>query len=50
MEQAKPWEWLEDIVSEPPQENDAPISLSIFNGRKSKRTDSNHMRWNLKTI
>ncbi|CEP10050.1 hypothetical protein [Parasitella parasitica] len=45
LEQSKPWEWLEDYVSEPPHDNDAPISLSLFNARKSKRVDSTYVRW-----
>lgn len=45
LEQSKPWEWLEDYVSEPPHDNDAPISLSLFNARKSKKADSTYVRW-----
>jgi hypothetical protein len=45
LEQCKPWEWLEDYASEPPQDNDAPISLSLFNAKKAKRTDSTYVRW-----
>jgi hypothetical protein len=45
LEQSKPWEWLEDYVSEPPHDNDAPISLSLFSAKKSKRVDNNYVRW-----
>ncbi|KAI8985141.1 hypothetical protein BDB01DRAFT_850197 [Pilobolus umbonatus] len=45
LEQSKPWEWLEDYVSDPPHDNDAPISLSLFNARKVKRTESTYVRW-----
>lgn len=45
LEQSKPWEWLEDYASEPPHDNDAPISLSLFNARKSKRVDNTYVRW-----
>ncbi|EPB86864.1 hypothetical protein HMPREF1544_06290 [Mucor circinelloides 1006PhL] len=45
LEQSKPWEWLEDYVSEPPHDNDAPISLSLFNAKKSKRVDNTYVRW-----
>ena len=45
LEQSKPWEWLEDHVSEPPHDNDAPISLSLFGAKKSKRTDNTYVRW-----
>lgn len=45
LEQSKPWEWLEDYVSEPPHDNDAPISLSLFNARKLKRVDNTYVRW-----
>lgn len=45
LEQSKPWEWLEDYVSEPPHDNDAPISLSLFNAKKLKRVDNTYVRW-----
>jgi hypothetical protein len=45
LEQSKPWEWLEDYVSEPPHDNDAPISLSLFSAKKSKRVDNTYVRW-----
>lgn len=45
LEQSKPWEWLEDYVSEPPHDNDAPISLSLFNAKKSKRIENTYVRW-----
>lgn len=45
LEQSKPWEWLEDYVSEPPHDNDAPISLSLFSAKKLKRVDNTYVRW-----
>ncbi|KAI9312669.1 hypothetical protein BX666DRAFT_1985405 [Dichotomocladium elegans] len=46
MEQSKPWEWLEDYASEhPPHDNDVPISLGLFNGRRRRRTESTYVRW-----
>ncbi|OBZ82424.1 Mediator of RNA polymerase II transcription subunit 12 [Choanephora cucurbitarum] len=45
LEQSKPWEWLEDYVSDPPHDNDAPINLGLFQARKSKRTDPTYPKW-----
>lgn len=45
LEQSKPWEWLEDYVSEPPHDNDAPISLSLFSAKKMKRVENTYVRW-----
>lgn len=45
LDQSKPWEWLEDYVSEPPHDNDAPISLSLFGAKKTKRVDNTYVRW-----
>lgn len=45
LEQSKPWEWLEDYVSDPPHDNDAPISLSLFNAKKMKRVENTYVRW-----
>ncbi|KAI8365718.1 hypothetical protein BD560DRAFT_156584 [Blakeslea trispora] len=45
LEQSKPWEWLEDYVSDPPHDNDAPINLSLFQAKKLKRTDSTYVKW-----
>lgn len=45
LDQSKPWEWLEDYASEPPHDNDAPISLSLFHAKKSKRVDNTYVRW-----
>lgn len=45
LEQSKPWEWLEDYSSEPLHDNDAPISLSLFNAKKVKRVDNTYVRW-----
>lgn len=45
LEQSKPWEWLEDYVSEPPHDNDAPISLSLFSAKKMKRAENTYVRW-----
>jgi hypothetical protein len=45
LEQSKPWEWLEDYVSEPPHDNDAPISLSLFSAKKLKRVENTYVRW-----
>ncbi|KAG2234880.1 hypothetical protein INT48_000543 [Thamnidium elegans] len=45
LDQSKPWEWLEDYASDPPHDNDGPISLSLFSARKSKRVDNTYVRW-----
>lgn len=45
LDQSKPWEWLEDYVSEPPHDNDAPISLSLFGAKKTKRIENTYVRW-----
>lgn len=45
LEQSKPWEWLEDYVNETPHDNDAPISLTIFNALKPKSVDSTYIKW-----
>ncbi|KAI7906421.1 uncharacterized protein BX663DRAFT_496358 [Cokeromyces recurvatus] len=45
LDQSKPWEWLEDYVGDPSHDNDAPISLTLFNARKRRRVDSTYVRW-----
>ncbi|KAI8372975.1 uncharacterized protein BYT42DRAFT_501141 [Radiomyces spectabilis] len=45
LDQSKPWEWLEDYMSDPPHDNDVPVNLAIFNARKSKRADGTYIRW-----
>ncbi|ORZ24760.1 hypothetical protein BCR42DRAFT_343237 [Absidia repens] len=44
MEQSRPWEWLEDYVSDPPHDNDVPINLGLFRARKSRRMDGTYIR------
>ncbi|KAI8100101.1 uncharacterized protein BX664DRAFT_290634 [Halteromyces radiatus] len=44
MEQSRPWEWLEDYVSDPPHDNDVPINLGLFRARKSRRVDGTYIR------
>ncbi|KAI9030192.1 hypothetical protein CLU79DRAFT_843056 [Phycomyces nitens] len=45
MEHSKPWEWLEDYVSDPPAENDAPINISLFDARKAKKSEGTYAKW-----
>ncbi|KAL0073025.1 hypothetical protein F4703DRAFT_1773010 [Phycomyces blakesleeanus] len=45
MEHSKPWEWLEDYVSDPPAENDAPINISLFDARKVKKAEGTYAKW-----
>ncbi|KAI8337752.1 hypothetical protein BC941DRAFT_513588 [Chlamydoabsidia padenii] len=44
MKQSRPWEWLEDYVSDPPHDNDVPINLGLFRARKSKKLDGTYIR------
>jgi hypothetical protein len=45
LQQPRPWEWIEDYVPEPVQDNDAPINLTWFNARKTKRGEVTYSRW-----
>ncbi|KAI8059264.1 hypothetical protein BC940DRAFT_282083 [Gongronella butleri] len=44
MDQSRPWEWIEDYVSDPPHDNDTPINLAFFRARKSRRVDGTYIR------
>ncbi|RUS13955.1 hypothetical protein BC938DRAFT_477595, partial [Jimgerdemannia flammicorona] len=45
-QQPRPWEWLEDFVSDNSvSENDVPISLAMFGARKIKRADATYVKW-----
>ncbi|KAH8550423.1 hypothetical protein BGW37DRAFT_428063 [Umbelopsis sp. PMI_123] len=45
LQQPRPWEWIEDYMPEPVQDNDAPLNLMWFNARKIKREDFTYSRW-----
>ncbi|KAI8582592.1 hypothetical protein K450DRAFT_226004 [Umbelopsis ramanniana AG] len=45
LQQPRPWEWIEDYVPEPVQDNDAPLNLMWFNARKIKREEVTYSRW-----
>jgi hypothetical protein len=45
LQQPRPWEWIEDYIPEPTQDNDAPINLAWFNARKLKRGEATYSRW-----